>query len=85
MVSRRRLIAGSAAALGTLGLGIAGATAWASTGRAPQRTLLGGGMPLPGGLCPVDYRSRADWGADENRFTAAGDMLNRWTMRSGSG
>ena len=23
-------------------------------------------MPLPGGLCPVDYRSRAAWGADES-------------------
>ena len=66
MVSRRRLIGGTAAALGTVGLGIAGASAWASTRRSTQPNLIGGGMPLPNGsVVPVDYKDRAAWGANE--------------------
>jgi hypothetical protein len=67
VVSRRRLILGSAAVVGTAGLGIAGATAWAAVSRTIERALLGGGMRLPDGrVCPVDYVSRAAWGADES-------------------
>jgi hypothetical protein len=65
VVSRRRLLVGSAAALGTLGLGAAATTAWASPRRTLSRQLLGGGMPLPDGtVVPVDYLSRPAWGAE---------------------
>ncbi len=66
MVSRRRLLLGTAATLGTVGLGLAGVNAWASPVRA-RRDFIGGGMRLPdGGICPVDYLSRAAWGCDES-------------------
>ncbi len=67
MVTRRRLLLGSAAAIGTVGLGVAGASAWASPRRVVQRQFVGGGMPLPDGTrVPVDYLSRAAWGANES-------------------
>lgn len=66
MVSRRRLLLGTAAAVGTVGFGLAGVDAWASPVRA-RRDFLGGGLRLPdGGICPVDYRSREAWGCDES-------------------
>jgi len=71
MVSRRRLLLGSAAALGAVGIGVAGnanAAVVRSAARAP--TGLGAavfGMPLPDGTTvPVTYLSRAAWGADES-------------------
>jgi hypothetical protein len=60
------VLLGSAAAVGALGLGAAGATAWASLLRTPRAAAAGGGMPLPDGTtCDVEYRSRAAWGANE--------------------
>jgi uncharacterized protein with LGFP repeats len=73
MVSRRRLLLGSAAALGAVGIGVAGsANAAVLRSAAPAR--LGAavfGMPLPDGTTvPVTYLSRAAWGADESlRFS----------------
>ena len=64
VVSRRGLIKGAA---GTLGLTAVGGTAWAATRTEPKRQLIGGGMSLPDGtVVPVDYKSRAAWGANED-------------------
>jgi N-acetylmuramoyl-L-alanine amidase len=64
MVTRRRLLAGSAAALGTL------AVARAAAAGGPRMALPAGatsGFRLPGGLtCPVPFMSRSAWGADES-------------------
>src|SRR5690242_4895244 len=69
MVKRRDLLVGSAAVLGTLGLG--SGTASASAALAAGLTALPAGavmgFNLPGGLvCPVPFMSRAAWGADES-------------------
>ena len=69
MVKRRNLLVGSAAVLGTLGLGsgtssASGAPA-ASLAALPAAAVMG--FSLPGGLvCPVPFMSRAAWGADES-------------------
>ena len=72
MVSRRKLLVGSAAVLGALSMGTG--TAAASVGRNRRVTLATAlpqgaafGFRLPGGLtCPVPFMSRAAWGADES-------------------
>jgi hypothetical protein len=70
MVSRRRLLVGSAAALS--GLGVAGSAAAGSAPVLPAGAAAG--FPLPGGLvCPVPFMSRAAWGANETlRYTNDG-------------
>src|SRR5258706_7620892 len=69
MVTRRGLIVGSAAALGTLC--VARSAAAAAAGSRPLAAALPpgavSGFALPGGLfCPVPFMSRAAWGADES-------------------
>ncbi len=72
MVSRRKLLVGSAAVLGALSMGTG--TAAASVGRNRRVTFatalpqgVAFGFRLPGGLtCPVPFMSRAAWGADES-------------------
>jgi hypothetical protein len=69
MVTRRSLVVGSAAVLGTLA--VARGTAAASIdSRSVAVALPQGavsGMHLPGGLiCPVPFMSRSAWGADES-------------------
>jgi hypothetical protein len=73
MVSRRRLLLGSAAALGAVGIGVeraANATVVRSAVPAGLTAAVFG-MPLPDGTTvPVTYLSRAAWGADESlRFS----------------
>ncbi|MBX6751757.1 MAG: N-acetylmuramoyl-L-alanine amidase, partial [Micromonosporaceae bacterium] len=59
------VLLGTAAALGTAALGAAPAAAASPPRQARPRAVFG--MPLPGGLvCPVQYLSRAGWGADES-------------------
>jgi hypothetical protein len=78
MVTRRSLLVGSAAVLGTLSV----ARATAAQASAPQAAALpagaASGFSLPGGLfCPVPYMNRAAWGADESlRYTNNGGY---WT------
>jgi N-acetylmuramoyl-L-alanine amidase-like protein len=76
MVTRRRLLAGSAALLSALGVARATAAS-AAVGRPMAATIPPGaasGFALPGGLfCPVPYMNRAAWGADESlRYTNNG-------------
>ncbi len=77
MVTRRQLLVGSAAMLGTLG--VAGGTPAAAevSGRPLAAALPAGavsGFQLPGGVfCPVPFMSRSAWGADESlRYTNNG-------------
>ncbi len=77
MVTRRSLLVGSAAVLGSLGVARGSAAAAAVGNRPvaaalPQRAV--SGLHLPGGLiCPVPYMSRSAWGADESlRYTNNG-------------
>jgi hypothetical protein len=78
MVTRRSVLVGSAAVLGTLSV----ARATAAEASAPQAAALpagaASGFSLPGGLfCPVPYMNRAAWGADESlRYTNNGGY---WT------
>lgn len=77
MVTRRSLLAGSAAVLGTLSVARGTAAEAGVTGRSLAATLPAGavsGFPLPGGLvCPVPFMSRAAWGCDESlRYTNSG-------------
>jgi hypothetical protein len=72
VVSRRQLLLGSAAAVGAVGIGVAG-TARAAVLAASHQPVRAGlnsavfGMPLPDGTtAPVTYLSRAAWGADES-------------------
>lgn len=64
MITRRNLLVGSAAVLGSLSVGAP------ALGRAQQRASVAAaasGFRVPGGLtCPVPYMSRAAWGADES-------------------
>ena len=71
MVTRRRLLAGSAAALGSLGVGALGLDRGALAADRPLAAALPSGavsgFALPGGLvCPVPFMTRAAWGADES-------------------
>src|SRR5215472_6392946 len=76
MVTRRSLLAGSAAVM--TALGVARATAASAAVGTPMAVTIppgaAAGFALPGGLfCPVPYMNRAAWGADESlRYTNNG-------------
>src|SRR5215470_13248489 len=75
MVTRRSLLVGSAAMLGTLSVARATVASAAVTPRAVDLPPgAAAGFSLPGGLfCPVPYMNRAAWGADESlRYTNNG-------------
>jgi hypothetical protein len=68
MVTRRSLLVGSAAMLGTLSMARATMASAAVSARAVDLPPgAAAGFSLPGGLfCPVPYMNRAAWGADES-------------------
>jgi hypothetical protein len=64
-ITRRGVLVGSAAMVGVAAVGGPAAAAAVDLVPAHRRAVFG--MPVPGGLvCPVEYRSRAAWGADES-------------------
>jgi hypothetical protein len=78
MVTRRSLLVGSAAVLGSLGTLAARGTRAAAAMELTVPPGAAAGFDLPGGLfCPVPYMNRAAWGADESlRYTNNGGY---WT------